>query len=91
MIYFFFPNIAGNYSLNVQIVCDAKYHILNVVARWPGSTHDSRILRMSRLGQAYEDGMVQGILLGDSGYPLKPWLMTPILNPRTAAEEEYNR
>ena len=28
---------------------------------------------------------------GDSGYPLKEWLMTPINNPRNRHEENYNR
>jgi len=27
---------------------------------------------------------------GDSGYTLKPYLMTPLLNPRTAEENRYN-
>lgn len=32
------------HSINVQVVCDARYRLIDVVARWPGSTHDSRIL-----------------------------------------------
>ncbi|KAJ8048988.1 Protein ALP1-like [Holothuria leucospilota] len=85
-----YVNRKGFYSINVQLVCDAKYRILNVVARWPGSTHDSRILQESRLGHAFRDGQLQGILLGDSGYALKPWLMTPFLIPQTPAEQAYN-
>lgn len=29
-------------------------------------------------------------MLGDSGYPCKPYLLTPLLNPREPAEEPYN-
>ena len=31
-----------------------------------------------------------GYLLGDSAYSCKPYLMTPIANPATAAEHRYN-
>lgn len=87
-----YVNRKGQKSINVQLVCDANYRILNVVARWPGSTHDSRILQNSLLGMQYENGdLHRGILLGDSGYALRSWLMTPILHPTSAAEEGYNR
>ena len=37
----------GFYSLNVQVICGHNHLIYDVVARWPGSTHDSRIFRNS--------------------------------------------
>ncbi|KAL2092826.1 hypothetical protein ACEWY4_012624 [Coilia grayii] len=80
----------GYHSINVQIVCDANYSIFNLVARWPGSTHDARILTESQLSNIFEAGGINGILLGDSGYPLKRWLMTPIVAPRTQQEQRYN-
>ena len=38
-IYFFFRK--HFHSINSQIICDANLFLINVVARWPGSTHDS--------------------------------------------------
>ncbi len=28
--------------------------------------------------------------LGDTGYPLTPWLMTPLINPQSQQELAYN-
>ncbi|XP_056453116.1 putative nuclease HARBI1 [Gadus chalcogrammus] len=85
-----FVNRKGYHSLNIQAVCDSNLKFLNCLARWPGSCHDSRVLQNSQLYQAFEDGIIDGILLGDSGYPLKPWLLTPFLNPTTPAQRNYN-
>ncbi|XP_071500727.1 putative nuclease HARBI1 [Diadema antillarum] len=79
------------HSINVQIVCAANYKIIDLVARWPGSSHDSRILQNSVLGRCFEGLKLHGLLLGDSGYALRPWIMTPVLNPTTPAENAYNR
>ena len=62
----------------------------NFIHRWPGSTHDSRILRESSINQQFEQGAVEGILLGDSGYGNSKWLTTPFCNPKSQAEERFN-
>jgi len=38
---FVYVNRKQFHSINVQIICDAQMHLTNIVARWPGSTHDT--------------------------------------------------
>ncbi|XP_071652402.1 putative nuclease HARBI1 [Temnothorax longispinosus] len=77
-------NRKGFHSKNVQIICDADLNILNVNPRHAGATHDSYIWRNSaileHLRNNYEHGDTDTWLIGDSGYPQQPWLMTPIVN-----------
>ena len=67
----------GYHSINVQIVCDANLKILDVVSKWPGSAHDAYIWTNSGLRQKILDSDIIGYLLGDSGYPISPTLLTP--------------
>ncbi|XP_062576040.1 putative nuclease HARBI1 [Saccostrea cucullata] len=88
-----FVNRKNFHSVNVQLVVDAHCHILDIVAKWPGSTHDARILRESGISQLFQTpGLipVKCHLLGDSGYPCKNWILTPFLNPATQQERRYN-
>ncbi|XP_061170345.1 putative nuclease HARBI1 [Saccostrea echinata] len=85
-----YVNRKGFHSLNVQMVCSPTFKVTSLCARWPGSCHDSRIWRNSHLYQQFENGLHDGILLGDSGYPLTRHLMTPYLAPATQSEERYN-
>ena len=65
----------------------------NVVARWPGSTHDSHVFRTSNICtylQSSHRSLNDGVLLGDSGYTCSPFLMTPYTTTRSAAQEAYN-
>ncbi|KAL4721215.1 hypothetical protein ACJJTC_019540 [Scirpophaga incertulas] len=64
--------------------------ITDVVARWPGPTHDATIYQSSRRYSKFEMGDYRGNLLGDSGYPLKSHPLTPYLNPITRGQQKYN-
>ena len=86
-----YVNRKNFHSINVQAVCDADMVYLDVVARWPGSHHDSFIMSTSALCNQFERGLHgDGWLLGDSGYGLRRWLMTPINSPKTREERHYN-
>ena len=86
-----YRNRKGFFSFNVQAVCDANLIFEDLVARWPGSSHDSNIFRHSRLSFRMESGEFKNLfLLGDSGYQVNEFMMTPLLNPTSEAEKLYN-
>ncbi|XP_048578055.1 putative nuclease HARBI1, partial [Nematostella vectensis] len=65
----------------------------NIVARWPGSTHDAFIFRNSSIQNTLErehTRIDEGYLLGDSGYPCRPFLMKPYPNPANQHQEDFN-
>ncbi|XP_071803685.1 putative nuclease HARBI1 [Asterias amurensis] len=51
-----FVNRKGYTSLNCQMVCDHRKRFTNVVVKFPGAAHDSRVWRESSLGVAMEAG-----------------------------------
>ena len=48
-----FANRKNLHSINVQLVCNHVNKITNVVAQWPGSTHDARRLEESNLAREF--------------------------------------
>ncbi|KAJ4425713.1 hypothetical protein ANN_27909 [Periplaneta americana] len=86
-----YRNRKGYFSVNVQVISDAKLLIRDIVARWPGSVHDSTIFSNSHIRAQFQMGAIdEGILLGDSGYPLRKYLLTPYLHPETRPQHNYN-
>ena len=73
-------------------MCDPDLKILNINARWGGATHDAFIWRNSNikahLQENFNHNDDQSWLIGDSGYPQEPYLMTPILNPLPGSPED---
>ncbi|KAJ8915344.1 hypothetical protein NQ315_008231 [Exocentrus adspersus] len=79
------------FSLNIQVVCNADNQIIDIVARWPGASHDSYIFNNSAIKAKFERGdMNSFVLLGDSGYPLRSYLLTPLENTNNPAQNLYN-
>lgn len=74
----------------IQAVVNGKKHFLDFACGFPGSMHDGCVLRQSRIFTRAEWGELLTIptenvsgrqiglyLVGDSAYPLSPWLMKP--------------
>ncbi|XP_024878240.1 putative nuclease HARBI1 [Temnothorax curvispinosus] len=91
-----YVNRKGYHSIDTQLIYDWRLKILNVNARFPGSTHDTYIWNNSNVKNAmvhfyrrYPNNNYH--LLGDSGYSLRPWMMTPILGAaENSPEALYN-
>ncbi|CAB3221877.1 unnamed protein product [Arctia plantaginis] len=86
-------NRKGYHSLNVMIVCDSDLQIMCVDASIPGAAHDSSVWQSNPLSQHLISlagpGGDGSFLLGDSGYPLRKWMMTPILNTTEGTPQQY--
>ncbi|XP_054088203.1 putative nuclease HARBI1 [Zeugodacus cucurbitae] len=87
-------NRIGFYSLNVEAFCDHRLLFTAVNARYPLSCHDSGIWTTSptrlHLISTYNI-QSDSWLLGDQGYPLEPWLLTPVAEPSNARDVRYNK
>ncbi|XP_025992133.2 putative nuclease HARBI1 [Solenopsis invicta] len=91
-----YVNRKGYHSINTQLICDSRMKILNVNARYPGSCHDSFIWNHCNVLPVMQTLHARGhdnfYLIGDSGYALRPWLLTPLNDVQPATpEERYNQ
>lgn len=77
-----FLNRKQRHAINVMGVCGPQFELYFLSANHGGRCHDSRVLKTTKLWTKFERGDLPfpgAVLLGDSGYPLRSWLMTPIL------------
>ena len=78
------------HDMIVQGVVNGTGKFIDAVAGFPGSAHDARVLRNSNIYQEAENGNILQAplvnidgndigpyLVGDSAYPLAPWLIKP--------------
>ncbi|XP_070387760.1 putative nuclease HARBI1 [Dermacentor albipictus] len=75
-------------------VCDGDMKILDIDPRFPGSCQDSFVWRHTPLRSRLETVLRPGeIVLGDSGYPLEPLILTPVpgIQATDTPEGRYKR
>lgn len=57
-----YRNRKNFFSINVQTICDANLKIMDIVARWPGSSHDSTIFNNSAIRGKFERSEMKNCL-----------------------------
>ena len=85
-------NRKGFHSVIIQGICDHELLFIDLYIGWPGSVHDARVFRMSHIARQLEEGFLSQdrLLVGDSAYQLKTYLMVPFKAALTAAQQRFN-
>lgn len=101
--YYYFKS--GGFTMQCQAVVDKARKFIDLSVGMPGSTNDARQLRRSMLYEKATSSnlfnpadAVEGFtpyLIGDKGYPVFPWLITPYRDipggRRSVQEQLFNR
>ncbi|CAH0731374.1 unnamed protein product, partial [Brenthis ino] len=77
-----FPSFSTRKTGNNKWICDSDLNILNIDASFGGASHDAYMWKNGEIQSHLQELHSRGEnvwFLGDSGYPLRPWLLTPIL------------
>ncbi|CAM5110934.1 unnamed protein product [Natator depressus] len=97
-------NGKGYFSMVLQALVDHKGRFSNINVGWPGRTlPDARIFRNSMLFGKLQEGTffpdrkitvgdveMPIVILGDTAYPLLPWLMKPYTGSLDSSKEQFN-
>ncbi|CAC5360251.1 HARBI1 [Mytilus coruscus] len=89
-----FVNRTNFSSINFQAVCNHEGKFTQITAYWPGSVHDSQLFKTSPICKHLEKnhrGLVDAVLLSDSGYGCRQFLLTPYNNPQEPRQERCSR
>lgn len=72
-------------------ISSANLKILDIVARWPGSTHDQIILDNSHIRNRFMNNEFgNSMLVADSGYANTRYVITPFVRPANELQQLYN-
>lgn len=82
-----FYNYKGTYSIVLFAMVDADYNFIYTNIGTNGQQNDAGIFRQSSLYEGLESGTInlppEHVLLGDSAFPLKTYLMKPYAQKKT--------
>ena len=78
------------YSIHLQAVATYDMRFIDIFVGWPGISHDSRVFANNPLYNTLPDRLRTAPcrlidtyhLVADSGFPIKPEVMTPFKNAR---------
>ncbi|CAL1410602.1 unnamed protein product [Linum trigynum] len=90
-----------NYSMVLQVIVDPEMRFLDIVTGWPGKMDDWAVFQNSTFQKLCENGErlngkkgssdIREYIIGDSGFPLLPYLMVPYENELSDGSSEFNR
>jgi hypothetical protein len=81
-LFLIFITLNGLISFKARFILkqSTKPHkFINIVAKWPGSSHDSRVFKESAVHRNLENNNIDGYLLGDSVYACNLQHFLPVL------------
>ena len=96
-----YHNFKNFYSIVLMAMVDSKYRFRWGSCGFPGNSHDSVILQSTNLWEQIQekeylpnisktfDGIEVPLILADSAFQLKPWLMKSYTNTKLADKERY--
>ena len=86
-----FRNRKNYFSINTQVICNANMEITDIVARWPGSTHDMHIFNTCYRKVLLDRGTYGNcVLVADGGYQNLPYILMPLDQPFLPEEILFN-
>ncbi|XP_047127685.1 putative nuclease HARBI1 [Hydra vulgaris] len=81
------------YSINAMAVCGPDTYIYYASTNSPGRWHDAHIIRNSNLWNKFENGELPfngAVILADSAYPCREWLIPPFPGDPDGAQKRFN-
>ncbi|OWM70082.1 hypothetical protein CDL15_Pgr025932 [Punica granatum] len=92
-----------NCSMVLQVIVDPDLRFRDIITGWPGKLSDATILKSSGFYGLAEEGKrlngkkaslfegteLREYIVGDSGFPLLPWLLTPFKGKARAQTEDH--